>query len=187
MRPCRPLTDTYLRKLAPPPGRLGIRDAVVRGLVLRVGSSGARTWGVWYRVSGRATRFTPRPLSQRRLCQRWAHPRGGTRSRTDIVNAARMARDLQAERVEVRQANTLGDMAADLLTDGRSLRKKTPWRAKTRAEFERLLEVEILPALGAKRSEEVTKADVLALIGRIAKRAPTTANRTLSVIKLLYA
>jgi hypothetical protein len=53
------LTDRTVAALAPPPsGRAELRDAVVKGLVLRVTSGGARSWSVQSVLHGQKVRLT---------------------------------------------------------------------------------------------------------------------------------
>lgn len=180
------LTDPYIRGLDAPADRTDIRDAIVSGLVLRLTPFGARTFAVWYRVNGRPARITlGKYRSEDSSTDGITLAQARARAR-DVIQAARLGHDPQAEKREAREADTIADLVADFLEEGKSLRRKTPWRPKTREEFERLLRVEILPTFGSKRAVEITKADVAALINRLARRAPTVANRTLQVLKLLY-
>ncbi len=180
------LTDPYIRGLRAPASRTDVRDAIVSGLILRLSPFGGRTFAVWYRVHGRPARVTlGKYRSEDSSTDGITLAQARARAR-EVIQAARLGHDAQAAKRDARLADTLAELAADFLEDGRSLRKKTPWRPKTREEFERLLRVEIVPVFGSKRSVEITKAEVAALVNRLARRAPTVANRTLQVLKLLY-
>jgi integrase len=60
------------------------------------------------------------------------------------------------------------------------------WRPKTRQEFERILRVEVVPAFGHLKPDEVRRADIRALLDRVADRAPVMANRVFEVTRRLY-
>jgi len=45
-----------------------------------------------------------------------------------------------------------------------------PWRPKTRHEFERILRVEVIPALGHLKPDEVKRGGVRALVDRLSER-----------------
>jgi integrase len=59
--------------------------------------------------------------------------------------------------------------------------------ASWRAEVERYLKIEILPRIGAKRINDVTKHDILSILDAIVDRgSPVTANRVLAVLRKLF-
>jgi len=60
------------------------------------------------------------------------------------------------------------------------------WRPKTRQEFERILRVEVIPALGHLKPDEVKRGEVRALVDRLSDRAPIMANRVFEVTRRLY-
>lgn len=111
------------------------------------------------------------------------------------LRAVELGEDPAAERERARTAaGTVGALAADFLAS----REARKWARKTRSEFERLIEVEIIPALGGLAPESVTRGEVRALVERIAdgvpaergewkrRPAPYVANRVLQVLKLLW-
>jgi integrase len=60
------------------------------------------------------------------------------------------------------------------------------WRPKTRHEFERILRVEVIPAFGHLKPDEVKRGEVRALVDRLSDRAPIMANRVFEVTRRLY-
>ena len=101
---------------------------------------------------------------------------------------------MQAKRREAAEAVREGATFATSRRSGWSTASATkgtragqPWREKTRAEFTRLVETEIIPALGDLEPEAITKGDIRALFDRIEKRSPSSAKHTLAVLRLLFA
>lgn len=80
-----------------------------------------------------------------------------------------------------RRARTFANIAADFL----SLHCATKRKARTKAEYDRLLEARILPAIGSKRLADIRKADVAKLHGDMAE-APYQANRALAIISAVW-
>jgi len=181
------LTDAYLRRMPRPPRRIELRDSIVTGLVLRAGPSGAKTWGVRYRARGRAAVLTLGPYrTEGSGADGLTLAEARARARA-TMNEVRSGGDPQAAKIEARNAPTVAEMAEAFLADGRSVRShRRAWRESTRAERERLIRREIVPAIGRKRPEDVTKADLRNLSEAIAKRAPILANRVLAVCHTLF-
>ncbi len=61
-------------------------------------------------------------------------------------------------------------------------------RKRTHAQDRRMLDKDIIPRIGSMRVIDVTRADIVAVTDRIAKRgSPISANRTLSVLKRFFS
>jgi integrase len=100
-------------------------------------------------------------------------------------------RDPQAEKLEAKdraraEARRAGATFGDLAEKWLSSSAAETWRPKTRTEFERIVRVELIPALGDLAPEAVTKGQIRAVYDRIAKRSESIAKHTLAVLRLLY-
>ena len=177
------LTDLSIKKLALPDKRKEVPDGRITGLYLVVQPSGAKSWALRYRANG-----TPRKLTL------------GAYPSVDLANARRRAQQAlgeiaagknpAAEKRASREAQKSAETPSDLLrTVAASFLEKHTKRkngALWAAETERLLRVEILPALGGKRLGDLRKGEVHGLLDDIVSRgSPTTANRSLAVLKKL--
>ncbi len=157
-------------------------DLIVPGLALRIHPGGARTYTVTTRINGRQIRRKVGSTVTHTLAQaRDAARQVLTDAAKGIDSAGREARkkavrqaQAEAERAE---ASTFRSVAEAWLADtgrggGAELR--------ARADTQRRLERTIFPALGRLPIEEITRADVRALVEGIARKYPVAANRTLA-------
>jgi len=182
------LTDLVIRKAkAPASGRAQLLDAKVSGLVFRVTASGVRTWSVLYRIHGERRRLTLGPY----------RPEDGAGDGLTLAEARAKARkvlrdvadgrDPQAEKLAARtEALRAGATFADVAERWLSSSAADEWRPKTKAEFSRIVRVELVPVFGDLAPEAVTKAHIRTLYDRIAKRAESTAKHTLAILRLFY-
>jgi integrase len=147
-------------------------DTRVPGLGLRVTSGGVRAWILQYRVRG-----------SRRA-------RKATLGRTNVLKAAQaramgldwLGRARQGEDPGARSTSPTVKELVELYRARHAPTKKP----RSRAEDERMLSKDILPALGRRRLDEIDQGDVEKLLGRITARAPYQANRTRSLLHLLF-
>jgi integrase len=186
------LTDLVVRQASvPATGRVDLWDAKVGGLVLRVTATGSRSWFVFYRFHGINRRLT---LGDYRAEDAVGH--GLTLG--EARKAARAAlrdvddgRDPQAEKVAAKRAQAAaarreGTTFAALAERWLCSKAAGEWRPKTRSEFGRIVERELVPVLGDLAPEDVTKKQIRTLYDRIALRSETMAKHTLAVLRLLY-
>jgi integrase len=86
------------------------------------------------------------------------------------------------ERKKGRQDNN--QTVAYLITEfvGKYAREKQrSWK-----ETERVLEKDVIPAIGSKGISDVTRQDIVQLLDRVAKRGPVMANRTLAYVRRFF-
>jgi integrase len=154
-------------------------DSVVPGLVLRLRSGSAR-FAFQYKRRGRTRRVTigaygPLTLDQAREIARslYAQVRGGS-------DPAESRRSDRAKRT------TFAEVASAYIADLRERATTGVKRGKlsTAAEFERLLDRRILPALGGREVEALDLSNVQALHRSLAD-TPAQANRCLTVISAI--
>ncbi|MBB3998629.1 tyrosine-type recombinase/integrase [Aureimonas pseudogalii] len=150
-------------------------DETVRGLVLRVSPTGAKSWTVVYTSEddGEKRRLTigqfpAVPLEKAR------------RKALDAVMAIADGNDPSSEKRARKEAMTFADLA-DLYIERYAKRQKKSWE-----QDDRLLRVDVLPAIGSKKMAAVTKRDVLDIIEKKAEAGHlTSANRLLAVVRKL--
>lgn len=151
-------------------------DEEVRGFGIRFLASGRRVWVYRYRDTG----------------HRWRQLKIGevgvlslTVAREQARSAAakvQMGGNPAAERDAKRRSITVRQLAEvfDELHIGLWV------KASTAAEYRRSLKLYILPAIGSKRVEEVTRADI-ARLHRDLGHKPTQANRTIEIVSKMFS
>jgi integrase len=159
--PAEFLTDRRVETAKPSAGqeRLELRDTKVRGLELRVGKKeGAKTWALVYtrQSDGRVRRATIGPFpeiglaeARRRALGLKVNVESGADPATGIQesNAAPTFRSLSDEWIKIHGPNKSVKSLADNVS---------------------MLRRHILPVIGAKKAEDVTKRDVLRLLDLVA-------------------
>jgi len=133
--------------------RTDFQDELVRGLWFRVSPSGARTWNVVYtrESDGRKQRvklgrFPAMSLEKART------------GALKIVTAVSEGEDPSSKRKAQKRAITVEELGAVYIEKYAKRSKKT-W-----AEDQRLLKVEVYPAIGRMKAEAVKRRDVLDII-----------------------
>ena len=169
------LTQQIIRDtLSPDKGRITLTDG--RGLQLRITSSGKRTWSLQYRFNGRMLKTT---------IGEW--PAVSVSDARKLADAERLKLaqgvDPQTEKKNAKHKG-LSFQSAWEMFDALYISEKKP---KTAREYRRSAKADILPRFKHLALKDVTKADIVALIDSIQKRAPVMANRTLALISKFYA
>ena len=175
------LTDRVVRQKAPESGMVEIHDTLLPAFGIRIGQH-RRT----YFVTGRVPDPQPDDLKRVKQVRRTV----GTTEQLSLADAREKARgmiaDLQrgidpqdAEKAAQREAalarrNTFAAVAEDFMNE----RAK---HLRTRDEYQRKLDADILPEWGALPIAEIERADVKALIQKKAARTPIAANRLLTL------
>lgn len=169
------LTQQIIRDtLSPDKGRITLTDG--RGLQLRITSSGKRTWSLQYRFNGRMLKTT---------IGEW--PAVSVLDARKLADAERLKLaqgiDPQTEKKNAKHKG-LSFQSAWEMFDALYISEKKP---KTAREYRRSAKADILPRFKHLALKDVTKADIVALIDSIQKRAPVMANRTLALISKFYS
>ncbi|MGC1271571.1 MAG: tyrosine-type recombinase/integrase [Croceibacterium sp.] len=155
------LTETAIKEAKATPGeRAELADDKVPGLRLRLGSGGAKTFTLRKRVAGKPVNLT---------LGRW-HPTAFT-----LADARKKARalvnDLETNGAAIQKAQTTARtstslsvraMFADYLTFIRDAKKNRRWQ-----ESQRIFEKYILPTLGDRLADTVTRGDITRLVDKI--------------------
>ena len=169
------LTQQTIRDtLSPDKGRITLTDG--GGLQLRITSSGKRTWSLQYRFNGRMLKTT---------IGEW--PAVSVSDARKLADAERLKLaqgiDPQTEKKNAKH-KWLSFQSAWEMFDALYISEKKP---KTAREYRRSAKADILPRFKHLALKDVTKADIVALIDSIHKRAPVMANRTLALISKFYS
>jgi integrase len=169
-------TDRGLKALKPPerPKQVDYFDDSLPGFGLRVSYNGRKSWIVLYRCNGvkaRLTlgRFDLFPLAEAREKAR------------DALKSAARGEDPMSTKHRNRQAPTFKQLAERYIEEYAKPRKRT-WQ-----KDRRLLDNNLIPALGRQKANMVTRADLRSELNKVKNRpAPVEANRTFEVARRLF-
>ncbi|MCM2505787.1 tyrosine-type recombinase/integrase [Aureimonas altamirensis] len=150
-------------------------DEAMRGLVLRVGPSGAKSWTFIYTAEGDG---------EKRRVTLGRHPaltlEKARRKALDLAAAVADGGDPASDKRASREAMTFADLAG-LYVERYAKRNKKSWE-----QDDRLLRVEVLPVIGKKKMTAVTKRDVLDIIEAKAEAGfLVQSNRLLALLRKL--
>jgi integrase len=175
--PAKTLTDALLRNEAPGEKLKELWDARTPGLCLRISPGGVRTWTFRYR---------PRDSSSFKRLSFGRYPEVGLslarqRAQEKRVEVAGGA-DPQGERRAKREASALTFSAlADAYLERYARPHKKSW-----ANDALYLRAHVRAAWGERPANRISRADAAALLDTIAKSAPTSANRTQSILSRVF-
>lgn len=160
-------TEEGVAKMSAPRGtRREIGDAIQRGLVLRIGETGVKSWSVIYKVPGeRGVSPTGRPLkgSQKRITIGQFPMLGVAEARSEasrIIGQALTGRDPRPERRDtnlLRHTNSVKAVSKRMI----ELAKK---QVETWPRMEQVLRDYVWPSLGTRPIADVTQANVHKLL-----------------------
>jgi integrase len=154
----------------PAADRQEVPDGYVRGLYLIVHPTGHKVWAVRYRYGGKTRKHTVGP-----------YPVFGLKDARDA--AVKLLRTVSEGRDPEQQSLRQGsveDVVARFLEQ-----HCRDYRPRSRKETERLLRVNVLPSWKGRKIEEITRADVRAVLGELTK-TPVMANRVHGVMHILF-
>lgn len=173
------LTDAFVRNIKPGATRAEYWDTRVSGLCLRMSPSGKATWTLRYRPQG-STSFKRLTLGRYpEIGVALARERAETQ-RVAVSGGADPQGEIRSRREQSARALTFGKLAAEYIERYAKAQKKS-W-----AHDELLLRVHVLPEWAGRRADKVTRADAAALLDKIAPRAPSSANRTHTVVAKVF-
>ena len=156
------------------------RDAVVRGLVVRVTPKGVRSYAVVYRYGGRNRTVTLGRVDELAL----ARARELARELlVDVAGGKDPARERRLAKLKVERSAlpvTIKDLVEDCL-------KALDLRDSTRRDWRRIADVEILPRLGARPIAELSRGEVRRWSAAIQERSRHVANTSFKVLRRAYS
>lgn len=173
------LSDTKIRAAKPRERAYKVFDT--DGLFLVVQPSGARWWRQRYRYAGKEQLLSLGVYPNVGLA---AAREKGAAVRKQVANGTDPSADRKAQRAALldAKANTFKAVALSW-----HAKFKPQWSAPHAARILQRLEDNLFPWIGAKPIREVTSADVLQCIDRMAKRgAFDTARRVLQIAKKIF-
>ena len=171
-------TDKTIKYLKPSDKRRIVWSTGNSGLGLRISPNGRKTFIYMYKFETRDRMISlgvyPKMKLSRAL-EKYAEFMG-------LVERGIDPGDQHVDdHTRTRQAPTVKQLANSYIKKYAKINKKT-W-----AEDERILELDIIPQLGAMKASTVTKKHIIARIDEIVARgAPVSANRTLGVVKAMF-
>lgn len=173
----RKLTARFVETVQPDGKRLEVRDAIVRGLELRVSPVGAKVWAFRYRrqSDGAKRTVTLGALTEYSLddARRWAG---------DLRSAVARGADPAGERDARKVAETFAEVAAEWLE-----RHGKPNKSPRALQDDRsMLARHILPEIGTMKACEITKRDVIRLLDTVAAKADARPRRDGTARKLTH-
>lgn len=179
-----PIVKLNARSITTLPAIAGVRtdyrDELLPGFFLRVTPQGTRTFGIVYTTrDGRLRRCTLGPVGPLGLSQARAQAKR-------LRGAVAQGEDPHGDRMTARRMKLTADTIEDLVEAFLTSKEAMAWRPKTRQEFARILNIEVVPVLGDLKPDEVKRGEVRALVDRLAERAPIMANRVFEVTRRLY-
>jgi integrase len=155
--------------------RVFLWDDALSGFGVAAHRSGKKTYAVQYRRGGVSRRATIGEHGR-------LTPDDARREAKKLLGAVEGGDDPVAQRRAASAGRTFGEIAETFL----ALHVATKRKARTGAEYRRMLRLHILPAIGSKRVTEVRRIDVARLHGALAG-TPYEANRCLAVISSIWA
>ncbi len=164
---------------APAAGEIVLWDDALAGFGVRVRPGGVKTFLIIYRA-GTGRDAPLRKLTIGRFGSPWTADTARIEAKRLLGSVAGGA-DPAAVKADRRSAVTVADLAARFMADHVAAKRK----GRTAAEYQRLLDRIILPALGKKKLADVTRADV-ARVHHSCREAPYQANRVLAVLSKMF-
>jgi integrase len=170
-----PSSDRGIRGIAAGEKRIEYPDQTVRGLYLRVYTSGQKSWLVRCGIRGRKGQV---------VMMLDSYPRMGLadarRAANEVLVVAARGEDPRGERKA--PAPTLSFLAVgEEWLEGKAGRAE-----KTVREYRRILESD-LAHLHKREIDSIRRAELVALVRKIHKKAPVMANRVVNVIRQVFA
>jgi integrase len=155
-----------------------VKDDITPGLYLRILKSGAKRWVYRYKLGGKTRVATFGDVTEMTLAAARAK---AVVWRSLIREGRDPAGEDRRQRAEERRLPTVEAFAAEFI-ERHSRPNKRTWR-----EDERLLDRNVLPAIGPLRIDTVTRRDIVVMLDAIRDRgANVLANRLLAVTRRMF-
>lgn len=178
-------TELAIRNLKPQASRFEVLDDDIRGFCMRVTPNGAKSWVLNYKINTVRKRMTlgtyplvslkearQAALAARKLLDQGLDP---TQERDDA------RREEERRREQERQQITVAQLLDEYMERWAKPNKRS-WR-----EDERIIQHDLLPAMGKMKAKDVRRVDVVRMLDGIVDRgSPIQANRTFGVIRKAF-
>ena len=173
------LTDALIRAAKPGEKPSELWDSRVSGLCLRIMPTGVRTWALRYRardlVSFKRLSLGRYPEVGLSLARQRAQEK-----RVEVAGGADPQGERRARREAEGRALPFGALA-DMYLERYAKPHKRSW-----GNDALYLRAHVRPAWGERPANRISRADAAVLLDTIAKAAPTSANRTQSILSRLF-
>lgn len=175
--PKQKLNDPFIRNYESPEKRVEIYDEYTDGLVLRVSPAGTKTF--YFRYGAQGKRFKIGRYSNISLAEAREIAK---KKALEVANG----KDPQAEKVAKRKKRDLHSFE-ELAKEFKEKHLPT-LRESTKSEYERIIDVELIPALGNRPINEIDKREVVQLLDKKAYKddAPAMANHIRLRLSRIY-
>lgn len=172
----RTLTDVEVKSLRAEPGKRAIvYDAKARGLCLRV-SGETRSWSFVYR---------PKGITKQKRYTIGDYPAWSLKDARE--KAWRLRQRVQDGGDPVLEERTRRDALTVAGLIDRYMVNYARAKLRSADEYLQLLQKDVIPRMGERRAQEVTRPEVGVLLDDVAKRAPTVANRVMNVLSSVFS
>jgi integrase len=161
-------------------GETTLWDSDVKGFGVRARAGGARTYVLRYRPGGGGRNAPLRTFTLGRHGSPWT-PDTARAEAKRLLGLVEDGADPAADHVARRDAPTVSEMAARFLAEHAEAKRKD----RTAAEYRRLIEKLILPAIGKRKVADVTRHEI-AKLHHGQRATPYQANRVLAVLRKMF-
>ena len=156
-----------------------LRDTALAGFEVRARTGGAKVYAIRYRIgSGRNAAMKRFTIGKHG--SPWTAETARAQAKRLLALVAQ-GKDPAGAKAEAKAAPTVAEFATRFLAEHAEAKRK----ASTAAEYRRLLDHVVLPALGKKQVADVTRQDV-ARFHHARRVTPTEANRALAVTSTMF-
>jgi integrase len=156
-------------------------DTDLKGFGLRINSGGTGTWFAEYRPGAGGRGVAKKRMSLGRLDR--LSPDQAREAANKVLAQVQLGSDPAAAKAEERASQPFKATVTDYID--KHVRKKR--KERTAAYYDYILRLHIAPALGSKRTNQVTRADVTAMHSDIAdKSGKFVANRALAIVSATF-
>ena len=173
------LTDVRVKSLKPKDVRYEVWDPAAPGFGVRITPKGIKSFVFVYRFDGKSRRMTIGRYPKLKLAQaRIKYAEAKAELEEKGVDPGKTVVD---SRAAARQSPTVSQLADEYMEKWAKPRKRS-WK-----EDRRLLDHDVIPAIGRRKAKTVKRRDIRLMLDEIIERgAPITANRVLAVVRKMF-
>lgn len=171
-------TEKFIQALKPKIQRYDVREQRGEGFAIRVSPSGEKSWVFIYSFEGRKRRMTLGSYPHLSL----ADARKKHREALKLLERDKdPGLEKQKKKIEASLSSSVGDLIKEYIEKWAKPRKRS-WESD-----ERILNKDVKPLWGRRKSSEIIRRDVILLLDKIKERgAPIQANRTLACVRRMF-
>lgn len=172
------LTDAKLKAWMRTSGPIpGTSDGA--GLTFTRSRSGTASWVFRYRFAGKQRELTLGNYPDVTLMEA---RKAATAARARVDAGMDVAAEKRKSKLEAATAGTVRELAEDYMS-----RAASALAENTRCETRRYLDKDILPRIGHLSAREISGADIVLLVERVAARSDSVARRVFQLVSVIYS